>query len=56
MPDRGDPGHRSGMPYHMDHWDWLWMVQMMLAWVIVLGVVIYFAVRLGNEHSRHDAP
>lgn len=32
-------------------WNWFWMVPMMLLWLIVLGAVIYAAVRLANHHS-----
>jgi choline-glycine betaine transporter len=40
---------------HWDNgWDWYWMVPMMLAFVLVLGAVIYTAVRLGNRDAhRH---
>ena len=44
------------MPYHyMDGSDWFWMVPMMLVWIAILAAAIYIAVRLANEHSRHDA-
>ncbi|HJX49650.1 MAG TPA: hypothetical protein VJ375_17565 [Gaiellaceae bacterium] len=33
-------------------WDWYWMAPMMLVLVLVLGAVIYTAVRLGNRDSR----
>jgi hypothetical protein len=30
----------------MDGLDWFWMIPMMLFWIVVLGAVIYVAVRL----------
>jgi hypothetical protein len=47
------------MPYnHMNDWaDWFWMIPMMLFWIIVLGGVVYAAVRLAIDHShRPPAP
>jgi heme/copper-type cytochrome/quinol oxidase subunit 2 len=35
----------------MYDWSWYWMFPMMLLWLIVLGAVIYIAVRLGNRDS-----
>ena len=34
--------------------DWIWMTFGMGAWVIVIGVVVYLAVRLANrdKHGR----
>jgi hypothetical protein len=32
----------------MDGWDWLWMSFMMVFWLVVLGAVIYVAVRLAK--------
>ena len=40
------------MYHHMDGYDWLWMIPMMLVWIALLGGAIYIAVRLANEHSR----
>lgn len=40
--------------YH-DGWDWLWMVPMMLLWVVVLGAVVYGAVRLAIKHGEPPA-
>lgn len=35
-------------------WDWYWMAPMMLVLVLVLGTVIYAAVRLANRDAhRH---
>ena len=33
-------------------WSWFWMLPMMLLWVLVLGAVIYAAVRLANRDSH----
>ena len=35
---------------HMNGADWLWMSLSMAFWVIVLGVVVYIAVRLATEN------
>lgn len=35
-----------------DGWDWFWMVPMMLLWVVLLGAVVYAAVRLAMRHSH----
>jgi hypothetical protein len=40
------------MPYYHHGYDWLWMIPMMVFWIVALGVVVYLAVRLANEHSR----
>lgn len=33
-------------------WDWFWMVPMMLFWIVILGLIVYGAVRfaLRDEH------
>ena len=36
-------------------WDWLWMALMMLVWLVVLGGIVYAAVRLALQH-QHKAP
>jgi hypothetical protein len=38
----------------MDGSDWIWMSFMMVFWLVVLGAVIYAAVRLANRspHGR----
>ena len=33
-------------------WDWVWMVPMMLLWIVVLGGVVYAAVRLALQHQQ----
>lgn len=39
------------MYWHMTDWAWLWMMVMSLAWIALLGVVIYVAVKLANRDS-----
>jgi hypothetical protein len=39
--------------YGMDGWDWYWMAPMMTLSTIILGAVIYAAVRLANRDSQH---
>ena len=36
--------------------DWFWMVPMMLLWIVVLGGVIYGAVRLALQHNERSTP
>jgi heme/copper-type cytochrome/quinol oxidase subunit 2 len=45
------------MMYWNDGWAWFWMLPMMLVWVLVLGAVVYAAVRLANRdsHQHQDA-
>jgi hypothetical protein len=33
-------------------WDWLWMTTMMVFWVVVLGGIVYAAVRLALQHQQ----
>lgn len=41
------------MPYHhMDGYDWFWMIPMMLFWLVLLGAVVYGAVRLAMHDAR----
>ena len=37
-----------------DGWGWVWMSFMMVFWLVVLGAVIYVAVRLA-QRSPHDS-
>lgn len=37
-------------------WDWLWITLMMVFWVIVLGGVVYAAVRMAIRHDRPHEP
>jgi hypothetical protein len=39
----------------MDGWDWFWMIPMMVFWIVVLGAVIYAAVRLAINHRPPQA-
>ena len=34
--------------YWHDGWDWLWMTFTMTFWLVVLGVVVFLAVRLAQ--------
>jgi heme/copper-type cytochrome/quinol oxidase subunit 2 len=38
----------------VDGGDWIWMTFGMGAWVIVIGLVVYVAVRLAT-HDRHGS-
>ncbi len=33
-------------------WDWFWMVPMMVVWIVLIGAVVYAAVRLANRASH----
>jgi len=35
-----------------DGWAWFWMVPVMIGSIVVLGAVIYIAVRLANRDSH----
>jgi hypothetical protein len=38
-------------------WDWVWMVPVMVLWLVVIGGVVYAAVRLALQHSHgHTTP
>ncbi|MFO7571077.1 MAG: hypothetical protein R6W48_00555 [Gaiellaceae bacterium] len=37
---------------HMDGWDWLWMSFFSVVWIVLIGVVVYVAVRLANRPRR----
>lgn len=36
--------------------DWLWMTLMMLFWLVVLGGIVYVAVRLAIQHQHQQKP
>jgi flagellar biogenesis protein FliO len=36
---------------YSDNWNWYWMVPTMLALVVLIGAVVYAAVRLANRDS-----
>lgn len=33
-------------------WDWLWMTLMVLLWLVVVGGIVYAAVRLALSHQH----
>jgi uncharacterized membrane protein (DUF4010 family) len=35
--------------YHMDGWDWLWGTLMMGFFIVLIGFVVYVAVRLAQR-------
>jgi hypothetical protein len=37
-------------------WNWLWMGVMMVFWLIALGAVIYFAIRLAQRPPNSSGP
>jgi len=41
--------------YWHDGWDWFWMVPMMLVWIVLVGAVVYAAVRLANCDSHQHS-
>lgn len=46
---------KGGAMYWHDGWDWVWMTFMMGFWVVVLGAVVYAAVRLAQrDKSRRS--
>jgi len=42
--------------YSFDFWDWLGMALAMTAWVVLLGAVVFVAVRLalGDQRQRRN--
>jgi len=41
--------------HNMEGWDWLWGTLMMSFWVVLIGVVVYIAVKLAQgEHGRRS--
>jgi len=41
---------RRNPVYHwMDGWDWFWMSFVMVLWAVIVGAVVYVAVRLANR-------
>jgi len=36
----------------MDGWNWFWMSFAGVFWLIVIGAVVYVAVRLAQQHDR----
>jgi hypothetical protein len=39
----------------MNSWDWFWMSLMMIGWLVMLGAVVYAAMRLAGRppNGRH---
>ena len=35
-------------------WDWLWISLMTVLWIIVLGAVVYGAVRIALHHEQRE--
>ncbi len=40
--------------YGHDGFDWFWMSLMMMAWVVVIGVAVYVAVRVSRGPATPD--
>lgn len=38
----------------MNTWEWFWMGFMIVTWVIVIGVLVYVAVRLATHPHHRD--
>ena len=38
----------------MNGWDWVWMSFMMAFWLVVLGAIVYAAVRLAQRPPHKD--
>jgi hypothetical protein len=44
---------RGGFVYHsMDGWNWIWMSFAGAFWLLMIGGVVYIAVRLAQQHDR----
>jgi hypothetical protein len=43
---------RIVMPVWMNDWGWFWMTFMMVFWVVLLGAVVFVAVRLAQRPPR----
>lgn len=43
--------------HNMSGWDWLWGTVMMGFWIVLLGVVVYIAVKLAQrDRGRRSHP
>ncbi|MGH3141975.1 MAG: hypothetical protein ACRDO9_02420 [Gaiellales bacterium] len=40
---------KEAVMHWMDGWDWFWMSFMMVFWAVVLGAVVYVAVKLATR-------
>ena len=48
---------KGGAMYHwMDGTDWFWMSFVMVFWIVVVGAVVYAAVRLAQRPPRERKP
>jgi hypothetical protein len=47
-------GLRKEKPVHhgIDDWGWFWMTFGAILWIVLLGSVVYVAVRLARLHDR----
>jgi heme/copper-type cytochrome/quinol oxidase subunit 2 len=41
---------------HMTDWGWLWMSSMTAFWIVLVGAVVYIAVKLANRDTDHRRP
>jgi heme/copper-type cytochrome/quinol oxidase subunit 2 len=41
---------------YMDGWNWMWMTLMVAFWVVLIGAVVYIAVRLAQRPTREGKP
>ena len=39
---------------YVDGWDWMWMTTMMVFWIVLVGAVVYWAVRVAQRDRHHD--
>lgn len=44
-------GKGGAMGWHMNGWGWFWMTFWSVAWIVLLGVVVYVAARLGSRRT-----
>lgn len=42
--------------YYHDGWSLIWMLPMILLFIILIALVVYGAVRIANDDSRHHTP
>lgn len=38
----------------MNGWEWIWMSSMMGFWLVVLGAIVYAAIRLAQRAPHRD--
>ncbi len=39
------------MGWHTNGWGWFWMTAWAVAWIVLLGIVVYIAGRLGSRRA-----